>query len=168
MGPTWQQSPQSARAPSTPPPCSCLPPVSPRVSLSRMCSHAGNAASWFSHGLFWVTFAVHRLHIHHGKVRLALIPEAEPSPGQGAVWGSASVHHKAGALGGGDRFILSSSKPKGHRFDSRSGHMPRLLVQSPVGAHIRGNQSMFLSHIDVSLPSFPFHSLSKINKCVLR
>ena len=32
------------------------------------------------------------------------------------------------------------------------GHMPELLVQSQAGELRRGNQSMFLSHIDVSLP----------------
>ena len=56
-----------------------------------------------------------------------------------------------------------SHRPKGHKFNSQSGHMPRLWVQSPVRAHITGNQSMFLS---LSLLS-PFPSLSKINKPVL-
>ena len=44
-----------------------------------------------------------------------------------------------------------SHAAKGWGFDSWSGHMPRLKVQSPVGAHIGGNQSVFLPHIDVSL-----------------
>ena len=49
-------------------------------------------------------------------------------------------------------------KPKGHGFDSWSGH--RLQVQSPVGACMRGNQLMFFS---LSLS----HPLSvKINKHV--
>ena len=43
------------------------------------------------------------------------------------------------------------------QFDSQSGHIPRLRVQSPVGVGTVGNRSMFLSHIDVSLP----FSLSK-------
>ena len=38
-------------------------------------------------------------------------------------------------------------------FDSRSGHMPGLQVQSPFRAHTKGSRSMFLSHINVSLPS---------------
>ena len=42
-------------------------------------------------------------------------------------------------------------KLKGCGFDSWSGHMPRLWVQFPVGAHTRGNWSMLLSHIDVFL-----------------
>ena len=55
----------------------------------------------------------------------------------------------------------SSCKPKGRGFDSLSGHMPGLRVWSLVGAHARGNQSMFLSHIDSSFPLFlpPFSSL---------
>ena len=44
-----------------------------------------------------------------------------------------------------------SHKLKGHRFDSQPGYKPRLQVQSLVRAHMGGNQSMFLSHIDVSL-----------------
>ena len=56
----------------------------------------------------------------------------------------------------------SSCKLEGCRFDSRSGHMPRLQVWSPVGARTRGNRSMFLSHIDVFLPlSFSLPSLLK-------
>ena len=57
------------------------------------------------------------------------------------------------------------SKWKGYRYNSQSGHMPRLWVQSLVRACTKGNQEMFLSHI-VSLslslslslilpPSFP-------------
>ena len=34
----------------------------------------------------------------------------------------------------------------------RLGHIPKLQVQSPVEAYMGGNQSMFLSYIDVSLP----------------
>ena len=47
------------------------------------------------------------------------------------------------------------------RFDSRSGHIPRLQVQSLVGACMGGNQLvvLFLS---------PFLSLSKTNKHILR
>lgn len=43
------------------------------------------------------------------------------------------------------------------------GHIPQFQVQSPtlVGAHAGGNQSMSLSHMDVSLPLLlPFHSLN--------
>ena len=45
----------------------------------------------------------------------------------------------------------SSPTPKGWGFDSQSGHVPRLKVPSPVGVNTGSNQSMFLSHIDVSL-----------------
>lgn len=48
---------------------------------------------------------------------------------------------------------------KGGGFHSQSGYMPRWRVQSWVGAHAGGNQSMFLAHIGVTL-SLP---LSKIN-----
>ena len=48
-----------------------------------------------------------------------------------------------------------SRAPKGFRFNYRSGHIPRLQVQSPVRVHTRGNQSVFLSP-----PSF----LCKIRK----
>ena len=39
--------------------------------------------------------------------------------------------------------------------------MPRLQFQSLVGAHVEGNQLMFLSHVDVSL-----FSLSGINSYI--
>ena len=54
-----------------------------------------------------------------------------------------------------------SHKQKGYRFESWSGHMPGLWVWSPVGVRMRSNWSIFLSHIDVSLPLFhpPFLSL---------
>ena len=45
-------------------------------------------------------------------------------------------------------------RAKGHQFYSWSEHMLGLQVWSLVGAHMRGNQSMFLSHIDVSFPLF--------------
>ena len=48
-------------------------------------------------------------------------------------------------------------------FDSQSGNIPRSWVQSPVGECSRGNSSMFLSLINVSLPL----SLKKINKYTL-
>ena len=57
------------------------------------------------------------------------------------------------------------STPKGCRFDSQSGHIPRLQVQSPVGVHTGGNLLMFLSHIDVSL-SHRFLSLSPTPKSI--
>ena len=47
---------------------------------------------------------------------------------------------------------------KGRRFDSQAGLMPELQAQSLVGVC---NASMFLSHIDVSLPLPPFPSLQK-------
>ena len=62
----------------------------------------------------------------------------------------------------------SSFRPKGHRFDPWSGHMPRLWVQSPVGACLRGNQLMFLSHINIfSLFLSLCSSLSKSTKHIL-
>lgn len=36
------------------------------------------------------------------------------------------------------------------RFNSWSGHKPAFWVGSSAGAHMEGNRSMFLSHIDVS------------------
>ena len=49
----------------------------------------------------------------------------------------------------------SSHKPKGHEFDSHSGHIPRLQVWPLVGVCERGSPLMFLSPIDVSFPSLP-------------
>ena len=46
--------------------------------------------------------------------------------------------------------------PKGYGFNSQSGHIPRLQVQSLIGEYTGGNKLMFLSHINVSLScSFP-------------
>lgn len=53
------------------------------------------------------------------------------------------------------RLLLWPVRPKGHRFDSLSGHMPRLQVQSPVRACSRGNQSVFLTSVFL----LPFPSL---------
>ena len=47
---------------------------------------------------------------------------------------------------------------KGCRFDSWSGHVPRLWVLSPVGVHRRATNQCDISHVDVSLrlsTSFP-------------
>ena len=49
--------------------------------------------------------------------------------------------------------------PKGCGFDSQSGHIPRLQVQSLVRAHSEEDRLMFLSQNDVSLPT----SLKSIN-----
>ena len=49
---------------------------------------------------------------------------------------------------------VSSHKVKGYWLDSQSGHVTGLQVQFPVRVHMRGNQLMFLSHVDVSLPLF--------------
>ena len=46
----------------------------------------------------------------------------------------------------------SSCKPKGHRFHSRSGHMPGLQVPPPVRAPAEGSGLMILSDLHVSLP----------------
>ena len=48
----------------------------------------------------------------------------------------------------------SSHTPKGYGFDSQSGHIPRLWVQSPDKAHSGSSQLMFPSHINVSLCLF--------------
>ena len=45
-------------------------------------------------------------------------------------------------------------------------YLARLWVQSPAGERTRGNGSMFLSHIDVSLSRSL--TLSKINKHILK
>ena len=45
---------------------------------------------------------------------------------------------------------------------SGQGTLTGLQVWSPVGAHTRGNQSVFISHVNVSLPLFP--PPLKINK----
>ena len=47
-----------------------------------------------------------------------------------------------------------SCRPKGHRFDSQSGHIARLWVRSQSGRKQEDNQSMVLSHTDVSLSLF--------------
>ena len=60
---------------------------------------------------------------------------------------------------------MSSGKLKGHQFNSRSGHIPGLWVQSLIGVHTRGNWSVSLSHMDISVPPFPLPP-SKINKPV--
>ena len=57
----------------------------------------------------------------------------------------------------------SSRTPGSLRFNSPSGHMPRLWVWSPIEACMQGSQSMFLSQINVSLPT-----PCQINKCILR
>ena len=63
---------------------------------------------------------------------------------------------RCGSVGG-----MSSHKAKAHWVEFQSEHMPELRVLSPFGAYARGNQSTFLSHINVSLPLFlpPFPSL---------
>ena len=47
---------------------------------------------------------------------------------------------------------VPACEPKGGWFDSQSGHMPGLQARSLVGGRLRGNPSMYLSHIDVSPP----------------
>ena len=78
------------------------------------------------------------------------------------VWNSpGQVAQLVGAL---------SHTPKVCGFSSRSGHIPRLWVQSPVRAYRRGSQSTFLSYsfslslslslsLSVSLPPSPSSSL---------
>ena len=43
---------------------------------------------------------------------------------------------------------------KGYRFNSQSGHILRLWVQPPFVVHMGGNQSVFLSQINVSSSFF--------------
>ena len=57
----------------------------------------------------------------------------------------------------------SSHKVKDPGFNPQSWHMPRMEVWSMDRAHTRGKQSMFLSHINVSLAFSLPYSL-KINK----
>ena len=64
----------------------------------------------------------------------------------------------------------SSHKPKGHRFNSKSGYVPRLWVWFPVKACTGGwggatNRCFF--HIDVSLSLSLSSSLSGINGYIL-
>ena len=61
----------------------------------------------------------------------------------------------------------SPCMPAGCRFEPWSGHIPRLWVRTPVGACKGGNQSMFLSHIYVSLFLSLPSSFSKIYKHIL-
>ena len=49
----------------------------------------------------------------------------------------------------------SFSARKGYRFHSLLGHTPKFRVQFLVRACTGGNQSMFLSHIDVALSLSP-------------
>ena len=55
-----------------------------------------------------------------------------------------------------------SNAPKSGRFDSRSEHIPRLRVPSPLGAHMGGNQWHF-SHQCFSLPLFFYTPKKQIN-----
>ena len=60
----------------------------------------------------------------------------------------------------------SSPTPKGCRFDSWSGNIPRLWVQFLVGVRRRGKWSMLPSHIKVSLSHLSF-SLFLSPSCLL-
>ena len=68
-------------------------------------------------------------------------------------------NHCPGPAQCGSAGWASSHREKGCRFDSCPGYMPGFQVWSLGRAHTRGNRSMFLSHIDVSLslflPPFP-------------
>ena len=66
------------------------------------------------------------------------------------------------ALAGVAQWIeCQSLNQKAHWVDSQAGHMPGLWAWCPVGGVVRSNLSMYLSHIDISLPLFlpPFLSL---------
>ena len=66
-----------------------------------------------------------------------------------------------------DKWVRARSHtPKGCRFNSWSGHIPRLKVRSPDTVSMGGNQMMLLSHITVSF-SLSL-SLSQIKKHILR
>ena len=56
---------------------------------------------------------------------------------------------------------MLACEPKGRQFNSQSGHMPELGAKVPSWGYEKHNQSVCLSHIDISLPLFltPFHSL---------
>ena len=69
-----------------------------------------------------------------------------------SLWSPGQVAQLVGGL---------SHTPKCYRLDSWSGHLPRLWLRSPVGAHTAGSWSLFLSYINVPL-SLPASSLSKI------
>ena len=88
------------------------------------------------------------------------------------VWGGSPkipVKMSTGALAGAAQSVgASSHKPKGCGFDSWSGHMPGLQVPSPIQGSYESNQSMFLSHIDVFLPTSLPPLLAPNNKHVLR
>ena len=67
--------------------------------------------------------------------------------------GGLDLKSTATALAGMVQVVGASSsfRPKGHRFDPWSGHMPKLGDPSPIGARTGGNPS-----IDVSPLSFSF------------
>ena len=44
-------------------------------------------------------------------------------------------------------------EPKGHRFDSQSGHKPGLQARSLVKRHMRGNHTLLFLSLSFSLPS---------------
>ena len=46
---------------------------------------------------------------------------------------------------------VPACKPKGHWFDSHSGHMPGLWVRCPVGGHVRGNHALMFLFLSPSL-----------------
>ena len=103
----------------------------PRIVFPRICM-------WLLSS-FTVISSQHRCHLLSRVSLTHLIWNKHPCPGQcGSVdW-------------------ASSLKPKGSRFYSCSGYMPRSHVgSSPVGERARGNRSIFPSHINVSLPFFP-------------
>ena len=121
--------------PFTPPP----PETQLRLSQGGILFHCcrSNKPCFLYEYVFWWSFA-------KATVDSSEIEKQEKSPGQ------------CGSVG-----WRSSCKVKHSWLYSRSGHTPKLQVQSPVGVCTRGNQWMFLSHIDGSLPLFllPFLSL---------
>lgn len=68
------------------PPVTLSPPVLrlfERGFTRVVCSRAGSVTSGFSHGLLWIALAVHRVHVHHRKVRRLPSPQAGVFPSGG-------------------------------------------------------------------------------------
>ena len=65
-------------------------------------------------------------------------------------WTSKALRNESLPSGMSQLVGTSPHTPKACRFNSRSGHTLRLRVWSLLWAHVGGNQSMVLSHINVS------------------
>ena len=76
-----------------------------------------------------------------GVNRLNQKPEEDVQGEAGATLRTVRIPDQCGSVD----WVLYR-KAKGLWFNSQSGHMPGLGVQSPARVHARGNQSMFLLH----------------------